>query len=221
MNGTGMLQICGVLLTLLVMQNSNCGETGAVPQEEVKAMQGAVRLNATIQPKPDSLEISYEFINSTDQAVLVFDRMWDRAKKAIDPEWADVEIRGTKALISRSLSKKPEGLFFDNPPVPYGREVAPGKSLSGKFSVKLPLEERFGFYNFIRQTGEWKEIPVTEVAFALGWTLKPQSLPPGVKPVDVGEDKGLLLLPYEMLEPIEKLVISQPLRVTVSARAKR
>lgn len=221
MDGMGILRVCGLGLLALSLQSANCGEAKPAPQKEGTAMQVDVLLKVDIQPKPDSLEISYEFVNPKDQPVLVFDRMWNRAKKAIDPEWANVEIRGTKALISRSLSKKPVDLSFDNPPVPYGREVAPGKSVSGKFSVALPLEERFGFYNFVRQTGEWKEIPVTEVAFALGWALKPQTLPPAVKPVDVGEDKGLLLLPYEMLEPIEKLVISQPLRLAVSARAKR
>ena len=221
MYGLDILRVCGLSLLLLSLQSGNCGEAKPIPRKEGNAMQVDVRMKVNIQPKPDSLEISYEFLNPKDQPVLIFDRMWDREKKALDPEWANVEIRGTKALISRSLSKKPDGLHFDNPPVPYGREVAPPKTLRGKFTVPLPLEERFGFYNFIRQTGEWKEIPVTEVAFALGWAMKPQAFPPAVKPVDVGEDKGLLLLPYEMLEPIEKLMISQPLRVTLSARAKR
>lgn len=184
-------------------------------------MQGDARLKADIQPKPDSLQISYEFVNPTEQPLLVFDRMWDREKKALNPEWANVEIRGTKALISRALSKKPPDLHFDNPPVPYAREVPPGGTLSGKLDVPLPLAEHFGFYNFIRQTGEWKEIPVSEVAFALGFAPKPAALPPGVKPVDVGDEKGLVLLSYELIESIQKLVISQPLRVAVSARAKR
>lgn len=221
MYGIGILRVCGISLLMLSLQSANCGEAKPVPKKEGTAMQVDVRLKVDIQPKPDSLEISYEFVNPKDQPVLVFDRMWDREKKAIDPEWVNIEIRGTKALISRTLSKKPAGLHFDNPPVPYGREVAPGGTLTGKFSVALPLKERFGFYNFVRQSGEWKEIPVHEVAFALGWALKPTALPPAIQPVDVGEDKGMLLLPYEVVEPIQKLVISQPLRLTVSALAKR
>lgn len=184
-------------------------------------MQVDVRLKVNIEPTPDSLNISYEFLNTQEQPVLVFDRMWDRQKQALDPDWAHVEIRGTKALVSRAAFKKPEGLHFDNPPVPYGREVAAGKTLVGKFSIKLPLEEKFTFYNFVRQSGEWVDLPVTEVAFALAWCPKPVALPPGIKPVDVGEDKGMLLLPYESTISKQKLLISQPLRVSITGRGKR
>jgi hypothetical protein len=217
----GRLLFFGFALLLLSLRSSHCGEARPIPQKEGPAMQVDVRFKVNIEPKPDSLNISYEFVNTQQQPVLVFDRMWDRQKQALDPNWAHVEIRATKALISRSVYKKPEGLRFDNPPVPYGRVVEPEQSLKGSFSVPLPLEEKFTFYNFVRQTGEMQDLPVTEVAFALAWAPKPANLPPGIQPVDVGEDKGMLLLPYEMAISLQKLMISQPVRVNLTGRGKR
>ena len=70
------------------------------------------------QERRRSLSVEYTFENPTDHPILVFDRLWDMHTNALHPNWAYVEIRGTRAAIKRDLDRMPEGLLHENPPVP-------------------------------------------------------------------------------------------------------
>ncbi|MCW5964025.1 MAG: hypothetical protein KIT83_08295 [Bryobacterales bacterium] len=174
------------------------------------------KLTATIQVSKDAVAVAYEFENVTGETVLLYDRLWSMANNALEDGWAYVEIRGTKALLKRALEPKPEGLMTDTPPVPYARPVPPGEKATGSFSVSLPLTRRSA-YGSKMTAQQSRQVPVTveELAFAVGWSLQPSKLPPYVKPVDIGEDKGMLLLSYETVLPIQRILLADPIRSQV------
>lgn len=132
---------CSVLMVagLLLLGPARCGNTDAKPQEELTVMQSPIQMQADIQATPEALEVSYVVKNESSEPVLLLDTLWTRQAKGYDPNWAFVEIRGSKALVKRIMETKPKGLAIDRPPVPFGRLLEPGATLDGKFKLPLPL----------------------------------------------------------------------------------
>ena len=95
------------------------------------------------------------------------------------------------------------GISRESATVPYGREIRPSARGGGKFSLPLPLKE-YGEYDGFVLRGAWaKPEPVNEVAFELGWSPKPASLPPGIQPVEMNGET-LWLLPYGLVTTIQR-----------------
>jgi hypothetical protein len=199
--------------------------TGGVPMngqnpKEKNRMQHELRVDLRVHSKPDQLEFEYSFENTSSQPILVFDRMWDMQAQALSQDWAYVEIRGSAAVVKRRMEALPWGLHIENPTVPYGREIQPSARGGGKFYLPLPLKECGEYDGFVRR-GAWaKPEPVHEVAFELGWSPKPASLPPGIQPVEMNGET-LWLLPYGLVTTIQRTAITAPVRVDVSGKARR
>ncbi len=171
------------------------------------------KLTATIDVSKDSVAVAYEFENLTGQTLLLYDRLWSMATNSLDDGWVYAEIRGSRALLKRAMEPKPEGFMTDTPPVPYARPIPPGEKATGSFSVSLPLRNRSAYGSRITaRQSEDVQVSVAELAFAVGWSAEPSTYPPYLKPVDIGEDKGMLLLPYETVLQIQRILVADPIR---------
>ena len=183
-------------------------------------MQSPIQMRTQLEVTPEAMQISYVVRNESTEPILLLDTHWNRKAKAFDPDWALVEIRGSKALIKRIMETKPKGLMIEHPPVPYGREVAPGASLEGKFSVPFPLTA-FNPYDFYVMPGATaREVDVTDIGFMLAWT----TVPP--EPVDRSMAKlvrdGITLQPftYYFLDGKQRFLTSEPVKVQVKGIVK-
>jgi len=211
------------LLTALLLGSpvAACSKPQIAKPREKPSMQSPVRLSAKFEFGPDTFQVEYTFENASNQTVLLFDRMWDFQTNAMNANWAYVEIRDGKALVKRALEIKPDTLMVEKPPVPYGREVLPGASLSGSFALPLPLKENQAYGTKLKPNGQATPVRIQQIAFAVGWGVKPDNLPPGIKPVDVGADQGLLLLPYGSAKQIQRLLMATPMNTNLEGIAIR
>jgi hypothetical protein len=179
-----------------------------------KCMTGAPTVRFRYKLAAEHLEVDYAFRNPFNAPVLVYDRLWNMQKEALDPAWIYIEISGGRAILKRQLEPLPVGLHHENPEVPYGREIAPGAEAAGNCKVDLPLRE-IGPYNAITKRGQPREVALTSLEFHLGWSAVPDTLPPGVKPVEV-EGQKLLLLSYPKLASIQHVATSESFRVELA-----
>lgn len=183
-------------------------------------MNGDVQLETKIEAGEGGVKIAYSLENLGSAPLLVFDRMWDNEKGALDPNWAYVEIRGGRALVKRMMETPPQGLRVSEPKVPYGREVAPGAKAEGTVTLPAPLTERSAYDSFTHTSKQFADAPVSAVGFALGYAPKPENLPPAFKPVELNGEK-LLLLDRAHVATIQKTAAGQPAAVAIAAKVKR
>ncbi len=183
-------------------------------------MNGDAVLETKIEAGAGAVSIRYSLANTGTEPILVFDRMWDNEKGALDPAWAYVEIRGGRALVKRMMENPPAGLRVSEPKVPYGREVAPGAKAEGTVALPLPLTERGAYDSFTHASKQFGDSQVTAVGFAIGYAAKPKNLPPAFKPVELNGEK-LLLLDRGMVASIQKTAASEPAQQSVAARVKQ
>ena len=156
----------------------------------------------------NELEVEYTVRNATAAPILVFDRMYDLDNQCMDPNWAYVEVldgADGRAVVKRALELLPPGLQFENPPVPYAREVPVNGRASGCVRVPLPLVENSPYGHIIRR-GQAREVPVDRLEFAVGWCPMPsaEELPPCAAPLDV-EGETVRLLPYDQVAGLQRL----------------
>lgn len=168
------------------------------------------KLDWTLETRESRLVIQYRLTNQAAQSILVFDRLWDSARQELDRQWAYVAIADGIARIRRGLASLPRGLRFDEPPVPYAREVAPRALAEGLIELAIPLAENDPYLHITR-TGEPARTPVRTVVLAIAWcpVPAPGQLPPGVAPVPV-EGENLLLLPYGTVNALQKEAAGVP-----------
>ncbi|MEP7363804.1 MAG: hypothetical protein ABI972_11160 [Acidobacteriota bacterium] len=183
-------------------------------------MNGDAVLETKIEAGAAGVSIRYSLTNSSSEPILVFDRMWDNEKGALDPNWAYVEIRGGRALVKRMMENPPDGLRVSEPKVPYGREVAAGAKAEGIVSLPVPLTERGAYDSFTHASKKFTDTQVSAVGFALGYATKPKNLPPAFKPVELNGER-LLLLDRAMVASIQKVAASDPANQSVAARVKQ
>ena len=183
-------------------------------------MNGEAALETKIEAGATGVSVRYSLTNTGAEPILVFDRMWDNEKGALDPNWAYVEIRGSRALVKRLMENPPAGLRVSEPKVPYGREIAPGAKAEGAVTLPAPLTERGAYDAFTHTSRQFADARVTAVGFALGYAPKPKNLPPVFKPVELNGEK-LLLLDRAMVGSIQKTATSEPSKQSVPARVKQ
>ncbi len=172
-----------------------------------------------VKVDPTRLAVTYTVHNTGKEPVVVFDRMWDMAKEAMDANWVYVEVQQGSANLKRAMELKPRGLSVEQPPVPYGRELAGGASTTGGFELPLPLSERSAYGQYVSNQGTASEVVVHQVSLALGWAPVPLPYAPP-KPVTVaGED--LLYVDYASVASAQRTVTSQPVKVTATAVIRR
>lgn len=183
-------------------------------------MTGEVAMHAKIEAGPGGVTITYSLTNTSAAPILVFDRMWDSQTQALDPNWAYVEIRSGRALVKRMMENPPQGLHVSEPKVPYGREVAPGAKADGVITLPAPLTERGAYDNFTHRSKQFAPTRVTAVGFALGYAVKPASLPPAFKPVEMNGEK-LLLLDRPLVASLQRTATSEPAAASLDAQVKQ
>jgi len=208
-----------ILTSMELLATGGAPMNGQNPKEKNR-MQHELRVDLRVHCAPDQLEFEYSFENTSSQPILVFDRMWDMQAQALRHDWAYVQIRDSGAVVKRWMEGLPPGLHVENPTVPYGREVRRSARGGGKFSLSLPLKEYGEYDGFVRRGARAKPGPVHKVAFELGWSPKPASLPPGIHPVEMNGET-LWLLPYGLLTTIQRTAVTASMRVDVSGEAFR
>ena len=187
---------------------------------EVPVVQSPIRMEAEFEVADQSLNISYTVKNGSSEAILVLDRMWDKKAKAFNPNWAYVEIRGSRALVKRVMEAKPLKMVVEHPPVPYGREVKPGERLEGKFALTLPLAAVGAYDFFLKPNAVVEEVTITELGFMLAWTTTPsEPLHPSMQRV-VRDGEELQPFAYAILEPAQRFVTSEPRKIQFKGLAK-
>jgi hypothetical protein len=201
------------------------GLTGiACPQarepKEVAKVKSPIQMEVKFQADEQSLKVSYTVINGSSEPVLVLDRMWDRKAKALNPNWAYVDVRGNRALIKRVMDPKPLKMVVEHPRVPYGRKVLPGERLKGEFALSLPLTA-FGQYDFfLKPNAVLEDVELVEVGFMLAWTTVPaEPLPPQMQKVEIAGEE-LQPISYHVLEGAQRFLTSEPQKVKVAGKAK-
>jgi len=164
---------------------------------------------------PDQLEISYAITNDSDATVLVFDSMYDMTAEALDKNWAYADFAGGSALIKRQMELLPQGLTFENPPVPYAREIAPSQKATGRFTLPLPIKATGPYLPILRRT-EPVQVDVASIQLQVGWCAKPKwdPLPPYVSHVEL-EGQNLIMMPYSVVAGMQKTVRSAPRPIQV------
>jgi hypothetical protein len=197
-----------------------CAPAQRMATKENKPMNGEAVLETKIEAGATGVSIRYSLTNTSSEPILVFDRMWDSEKGALDPNWAYVEIRGGRALVKRLMENPPAGLRVSEPKVPYGRQVAPGAKAEGTVALPAPLTERGAYDSFTHTSKQFTDAQVTAVGFAIGYAVKPKNLPPAFKPVELNGEK-LLLLDRAMVGSIQKTAASEPDKQSVAARVKQ
>lgn len=183
-------------------------------------MQSPIQMQAQFEVTPEEIQVAYVVKNESTEPIMLLDTHWNRKAKAFDPNWALVEIRGSKALLKRIMETKPKGLMIEHPPAPYGRELAPGDSLEGKFTVPLPLVA-FNPYDFyVMPDATSQEVDITDVGFMMAWT----TVPP--EPLDRSMRKivrdGMTLQPfsYYFLEGKQRFLMSEPVKLQAKGIVK-
>lgn len=183
-------------------------------------MQSPIQMQATLELKPEALEISYVVKNESSETVLLLDQLWNRKMKGFDPSWAFVEIRGSKALVKRIMETKPVGLVAERPPVPYGRMLEPGSSLEGKISLPVPMAASNPYAFYVTPDLVDQEVDLTDVGFMVAWTtVPPEPLDPSMRRV---EREGMVLQPftYYYLEGKQRFLTSEPQKMKLKGIAK-
>ncbi|MBN8730237.1 MAG: hypothetical protein J0L64_06820 [Acidobacteria bacterium] len=205
---------------LLCLLAAACAPAQRKAAKEIKPMNGDVQLESKIEAGEGGVKIAYTLTNLSGGPILVFDRMWDNEKGAIDPNWAYVEIRGGRALVKRMMENPPQGLRVSEPKVPYGREVAPGAKAEGTIALAAPLTERGAYDSFTHTSKQFADAPVSAIGFALGYAPKPANLAPAFQPVELNGEK-LLLLDRAHVATIQKTATGEPAAVPLTAKVKQ
>lgn len=144
-----------------------------------------------------NISFSYTVTNRTSDAILVLDQMME--SRSMDAEntygtpddawgYVDLELNGWsfhgrtyKAIVSRRIQSS--GTFVCDRPMPYGRRLEAGKSLSGHFLLALPLKEdnAVGERDHPRVEGSPFDqmVDVREIELQIGWSAE---LPPDPSP---------------------------------------
>jgi hypothetical protein len=191
-------------------------------KKDPSPVQSEVNVMARITATAQELMVEYRAENRRADPVLIFDRLWDLRKEALDPNWVYVEASGRRVFLRRQMELRPALLHVEQPPVPYGRELAPGASLQGKFSIPSnPVYEAGAYYSFTHR-GKPVQMPVDQAVFELGWAVKPApgSLPPSIKPVELNGET-LWLLPYGTVAHIQKIAAAPPVDVALVVSGQR
>ena len=166
----------------------------------------------------DTARLAYEVRNTLDQPIYVFDQLYDMQTKKLSLDWAYVAIEGQKAIISRQVWPLPQGLRHDSPELPYARLVAPKATLTGKFSLPLPLAERDPYYGLLHPGTERARADITSVALRIGWGVASQ-LHAGSR-VEL-EGENLVLFPFHEALSKQRIVDSESAQVKTFATVSR
>lgn len=164
------------------------------------------------------LKVEYTVVNHSQSVIYVLDRMWDREKNKLDTDWAYADISGKAAGLKRALEPVPRGLIAEDPRVPYGREVAPGQSVTSSFRVTLPLKQNGEYDNFHKRKPA-QTVEVDSLALQVGWCPKAamNEAPPENARVKIGGE-SLWLFGYHELEKCQQLARSAPVAARLRAR---
>jgi len=204
---------------IATIATASCGPVsspGTQAGREKVTMEVVPTIELEVHSAPDHLEIRYSFLNRTTGPILIFDRFYDLKKEALDPGWVYVEIAGEVAMLKRQMELLPRGLHFDDPPVPYAREIAPGGKTAGSFKLPIPILES-GPYNHIVKRGKPREVRIQGIEMHMGWCPKPgrEKLPPVLEPWEQDGER-LLLLPYGTVAGLQK--VSKSARIPVNLK---
>jgi hypothetical protein len=194
------------------------GSTASESSLEMSMNQTQPVVNLKLAIEKDSAHFQYELRNSLRQPIYVFDRLYDLRAKTLSPDWAYVTIEDQKALVSRQVWPLPQGLRHDSPETPYGRLVAPDSSVTGKFSLALPLIERDPYYSLLHANAKPSQVGIASVVLRMGWGIASE-LRAG-SPVDL-EGQKLVLFPYHEALSKQHFADSQTVSVKISATVSR
>jgi len=169
------------------------------------AVDSQITVDVSVKAQQSGLMIHYSVHNPNTQAIFIFDRLWDSRLRSLDSNWANIDVAGTQLVVRRALSRKPNGLQFETPPVPYGRRLDAGSACSGEFELVSPIQESGPYLDFV-STGPSNRVKVTGFVLEIGWCTEATILPRLTKgaTVKVG-DEELILPSYYLLAEIERV----------------
>lgn len=174
--------------------------------------QPVVRLLLKLSDRSAHLE--YEIRNTLDQPIYVFDRLYDMRAEKLADDWAYRAVDGRTVVIARQVWPLPGGLRHENPETPYGRRVAPHATITGQFSVPLPLTEHDPYYFIVHGRARPVQVSIDSLVFRAGWAPAAQ-LHAGSE-VELGGEK-LTLFPFQEALGRQQLTDSNSAAVSLSA----
>lgn len=177
------------LLLVVVFILGMIGELRPVVRRAyAKPPNGPVRVDCQAEIVGGDVQVFYRVVNTTPDTILVFDQMWQENTGhetmpygMPDDSWAYVEFErdgwsfsgwSYKAIISRRIMDQGYRMHY-RAPLPYGRRLAAGESLTGSFRIPLPLKEDLARD---RNDPRKKDMPfdtrldVREFELWIGWT---------------------------------------------------
>jgi hypothetical protein len=161
-----------------------------------------------------SAHVEYEIRNVLDQPIYVFDRLYDMRSEKLSGDWAYRAVEGSTAVIARQVWPLPGSLQHENPETPYGRLVAPHATVTGQFSVPLPLTEHDPYYLIVHGRARPVQVSIDSLVFRAGWA--PASKLRAGSEVQLGGER-LTLFPFQEALTRQELTDSNPATVNLSA----
>jgi hypothetical protein len=166
---------------------------------------------------PQHLGVTYRLENTGRDELLVFDRLFRTApsgERALDETMAYVQLQPPDLIhVTRSTIPIPPGVKVEHPEVPYASILAPGKSLSGKAVVAVPVREDHP-YSTPLADDEAERSKFVIVSFSIGALVKRPGLKLG-RPPETPE--GVHSLSYADAVKGQVLLRSRPARMAVDA----
>lgn len=200
--------------------NARAGEPSA-GVEEAASMSAETSVEVGFKPSiaEGKLRIDYSIVNRSSEPIFVFDRMWDLNADRLDDNWVYVEIAGKTAILKRALEPMPGGLTMEEPPEPYGREIAPGGRATGTFRIRLPLEQA-GAYDFATRPKIDRVVNVESLELRVGWCRRKDfgEYASSVEPVKEGRET-LWPFSFHNIEGVQKIAKSKPVEMRLRARS--
>jgi hypothetical protein len=187
--------------------------------QEAAAMSAKPEVVVTFQPTyaGGKLKIRYSVVNKTDAPVVVFDRMRNLRTGEPDPNWAFVDIAGHTAVLKRAMEPTGGPVMMENIPEPYAREIVPGGTVAGSFTLPTPLNQSDP-YGKIPKGTLLRKVEVDKMEMWVGWCPKAKLKAASREATKIGDD--LVWIPsYLDIELVQKIAKSAPSNIRLPARA--
>lgn len=130
-----------------------------------------VEFTASVQPRPDAIDISYRLVNRDDRTLYALNRVFpaddERMPSTPDEVYITGRSRGVVEISKRAFDMPP-GISYGAAEVIGGTPLAPGASVEESFSVPLPLQRRHPYGNEIIEGTVTLPDPIRAVVFCLG-----------------------------------------------------
>lgn len=140
-------------------------------QEDAVSEQNGIKVEVEHSLAGANLIVRYVVTNLSKQPVLVFDRMWDNTADRLAAQWGYMDLEKDTAIASRILVPMPRSVTMEDPPEPYGHELAPGQRTTGTLSFEIPLKT-VGPYDFLKKRIARSPVNLKKLQFKVGWAPK-------------------------------------------------